>query len=229
MRRVIEPELMTEESQVEAYSKADFATSDKSFCLDLYQYLVAIRRLPSSGSLIVDLGCGPGNISQRVSTLWPEADVVGVDGSELMIDAANRRMSRFLIGRQRLSYHCLNILELGNGSNGFARNAELVLSNSLLHHLHNPNDLWRTIFEIAKPGSVVFHRDLRRPISREKAIEIQLRYMPEAPSVLIRDFLASLHAAFTVEEVRAQLEFAKLDYLQVIEVNDRYLQVFGIV
>ena len=218
---------MCEASQVEAYSKADFATSDQSFCLDLYQYLVASERLLSSGSLIVDLGCGPGNISERVSRLWPEADVLGVDGSELMIDEANRRMRRSYRDKQRLSYHCLNIFELANGTIDFGSTAELVLSNSLLHHLHNPQDLWRTIFKIAQPGTVLFHRDLRRPTSKDQAIEIQRRHMPEAPSVLIRDFLASLHAAFTVDEVKAQLEFARLDHLQVIEVKDRYLEVFG--
>ena len=51
--------------------------------------------------------------------------------------------------------------------------------------------------------------------------------MQEAPSILIRDYLASLHAAFTLEEVQSQLVHAGLDHLHVIEVEDRYLDVFG--
>jgi len=46
--------------------------------------------------------------------------------------------------------------------------------------------------------------------------------------VLRHDYLASLHAAFTAAEVRLQLQHAGLDQaLQVNEVDDRYLEVWG--
>ena len=42
------------------------------------------------------------------------------------------------------------------------------------------------------------------------------------------DYEASLHAAFTVAEVRQQLADAGLDaQLQVAELDDRYLEVWG--
>ena len=51
--------------------------------------------------------------------------------------------------------------------------------------------------------------------------------MHNAQSILIRDYLASLHAAFTIEEVQLQLHRAGLDDLKVLEIDDRYLEVFG--
>jgi hypothetical protein len=46
--------------------------------------------------------------------------------------------------------------------------------------------------------------------------------------VLQRDYLASLHAAFTPEEVQQQLQEAGLaDQLQVAALEDRYLEVWG--
>lgn len=38
--------------------------------------------------LIVDLGCGPGNLTQTLADRWPEAHVIGVDHSEQMLAEA---------------------------------------------------------------------------------------------------------------------------------------------
>jgi trans-aconitate 2-methyltransferase len=38
---------------------------------------------------IVDLGCGPGNLTAAIADRWPEADVVGIDQSPAMIAAAH--------------------------------------------------------------------------------------------------------------------------------------------
>ena len=39
---------------------------------------------------------------------------------------------------------------------------------------------------------------------------------------------ASLHASFTVEEIRYQLDIAGLSCLEVFEVNERYVEIVGI-
>ncbi|MCD4532546.1 trans-aconitate 2-methyltransferase [Nocardioides sp. cx-169] len=39
-------------------------------------------------SRVVDLGCGPGNLTALLAQRWPEAEVVGVDSSEEMVRAA---------------------------------------------------------------------------------------------------------------------------------------------
>ncbi len=37
---------------------------------------------------VVDLGCGPGNLTARLAARWPEADIEGVDSSGEMLQAA---------------------------------------------------------------------------------------------------------------------------------------------
>ncbi len=40
---------------------------------------------------VVDLGCGPGDLTDALAHRWPRATVRGIDASEDMIDAARRR------------------------------------------------------------------------------------------------------------------------------------------
>ena len=39
---------------------------------------------------VVDLGCGPGNVSVFLKQRWPGADVLGIDGSAAMLEKARR-------------------------------------------------------------------------------------------------------------------------------------------
>src|SRR3954451_10909953 len=40
--------------------------------------------------LVVDLGCGPGELTLGLAQRWPEARIVGVDSSPEMLDRARR-------------------------------------------------------------------------------------------------------------------------------------------
>ena len=103
-----------------------------------------------------------------------------------------------------------------------------MVSNSLLHHLNDPSVFWKALRCLTSKGTVHFHRDLRRPSTVSKAIALQKTYLPAAPEVLLKDYISSLYAAFTVEEVEDQIKSQGLDQLNVYELEDRYLEVVGI-
>ncbi len=228
VKRVTEPELMDDPMQVEIYACADFSEGDKSFLSSIEQCLIDAHKTVDIGTTFVDLGCGPGNITDLIARRWPKARVIGVDGSEFMLSAARRRQSQLPFSLSGLSYRCLEIRDLGNKSTFFDLSADVLVSNSLLHHLHDPSHLWKAVKSIANQGAIVLHRDLRRPFNPNEAVLLQEKYLPNAPEVLIRDYLASLHAAFTIDEVRIQLDNIGLERFKVRELDDRYLEVIGI-
>jgi trans-aconitate 2-methyltransferase len=218
MNRTPEPELMEGLEQAQAYAAANFAAGDQA----LIERLAAL--FPQGlGERLVDLGCGPGNISFRLAERYSGAAVLGIDGAAAMLAPALQRLAEqpLLEGRLRFEQRCLPAADLPGGYTA-------VVSNSLLHHLHDPQVLWRSVVQLAGPGACVYIKDLRRPASAQAALELQRFYLADAPAVLQHDYVASLHAAFTPEEVALQLQEAGLaDQLHVAALEDRYLEVWG--
>ena len=218
MQRTPEPELMTGEDQVLAYAAADFSAGDQALVERLLELFPA-----GLGDALLDLGCGPGNISFLLARQFTAAQVVGVDGAAAMLRLAGQALASEPALQQRLRFEqrCLP-------DPGLAGGYSAVVTNSLLHHLHDPQVLWQALPQLGVPGACVYAKDLRRPASAEAAIHLQRRYLGDAPDVLQHDYLASLHAAFTPAEVAQQLEQAGLaGQLQVAALEDRYLEVWG--
>ena len=94
MDREPEPELMNKKSQVKAYCAADFSLGENNLIKFISNYLKINNINLSKNDLIVDLGCGPGNISEKLSERWPEVNVLGIDGSKEMIREAESRIFR---------------------------------------------------------------------------------------------------------------------------------------
>ncbi len=48
-----------------------------------------LARIPATApGQVVDLGCGPGNVTAILAARWPGADILGVDGSAAMLEKA---------------------------------------------------------------------------------------------------------------------------------------------
>ncbi len=218
MDRIPEPELMDDEAQAKAYAQADFSEANSLF-VQLFQAGFPHARLAGS---VLDLGCGPADIPLRLARLHPRVRFDAVDGSEAMlVHARSAWLAAGLTGRVRLIQGLLPQLSLP------AHHYQAVLSNSLLHHLHDPSVLWRVIKACARKGAPALIMDLMRPESEERVDWLVATYAADASEVLRRDFRASLLAAYRPEEVREQLVAEGLDGLQVRVVSDRHLAVIG--
>ncbi len=219
MQRVPEPELMRTEAQARAYARADFDAAHSA-----YPRLFAERfpEAPSSAR-VLDLGCGPCDVTARFARAYPGWRFDAVDGSAAML-----RQARLVLARQPEAARRIRLLE-GRipGVRLPARAYDVILASSFLHHLHEPQDLWGMVRRYSQVGTLVFVADLRRPGSRARARALTRRYARGEPAVLQRDFFNSLLAAFTPAEVRAQLRAAGLTELEVEPIGNRHLIVFG--
>ena len=222
MERICEPELMQDVLQTEAYAAADFSSSDRAV-LGRVEALLGDRGQGDGGGLsFVDLGCGPGNITFLLARRWPEASVLGLDGSDAMLRIAERRRRADPAASRHLRF-----LQRRLPSPQLEGPCSAVISNSLLHHLHDPRVFWRSVRQLSGPATHVYVRDLRRPASQGELQDLVRRHTDSAPEVLRRDYAHSLRAAFTRSEVLDQLEAAGFDGLEVREVDDRYLEIQG--
>lgn len=218
MERIPEPELMDDLEQARAYAEADFEEPNRLF-VDLFR-----TRFPDweGQGAILDLGCGPGDIALRLARAYPACDVTGLDGSEAMLKFARQALSGSgLEDRVRFVRGMLPGAQLPRPR------YQAVISNSLLHHLHDPDVLWSTIREVAGPDAPVLVMDLMRPGSPARAERIVETYAADEPPVLKTDFRNSLLAAFRQDEVEEQIARAGLGNLRVESVSDRHLAIWG--
>jgi SAM-dependent methyltransferase len=209
---------MDEAEQARAYAMADFAEPNERFVRCFEDEYPGLRT-----GAVLDLGCGPGDIVLRLASRRPGLTVHGIDGSEAMLRFASERLR----AAPELGGRVQFITGVLPGAALPLPGYDAVISNSLLHHLHDPGVFWRAVREAGVPGAAVLVMDLFRPDSVSTAEAIVAQYAGSEPEVLQRDFLASLCAAFEPGEVREQLHQHGLGTLQVRTVSDRHLLVTG--
>jgi trans-aconitate methyltransferase len=220
VKRAPEEELMDLPAHAEAYAKADFSDPNSRFVALFSEKFPAF-----DGKRILDLGCGPADITMRLAGRYPKAKVVGVDGADAMLEIANKAIFRQSFLANRIEVRKWHI---GGQENPLCADVfPAVVSNSLLHHMRDPLDLWRAIRACAALGAAVLVMDLIRPQSVSEAKQIVEKYASSEPDVLRGDFLNSLLAAYRPAEITEQLALAGMDFLQIDVVSDRHLIVFG--
>jgi cyclopropane fatty-acyl-phospholipid synthase-like methyltransferase len=218
MDRTLEPELMDDPVQAEAYARADFAEVNQGFVDRFREYFPDF-----SEGRVLDLGCGPADITIRFAKVYPACHIVGVDASAPMIQFGEHAVRQAGLV-DRITFKCERYDAVAG-----ANITEAVISNSLLHHLPNPLQFWHKLRQFVKPGSPVLVMDLLRPDSPEEAQAIVDRYAAGESEILRRDFYNSLLASFTEDEVTSQLARMNLTRLIIDVPDDRHWVVGGVI
>jgi len=219
-RRIPEEELMNVPRNAQAYAGADFSEPNNKFVA-----LFAEKFPAFGGETILDLGCGPADITIRFALHYPQAAIIGADGADAMLDMAKQAIHRHESLANRVEVQKWHI---GREKNPLRLKAfDALVSNSLLHHMDDPLDLWRAIRGCAAANAAVLVMDLIRPSSLTEAKNIVEKYAASEPDVLRTDFLNSLRAAYRPAEIRQQLIASDMEQLSIEIVSDRHLVVFG--
>jgi trans-aconitate 2-methyltransferase len=91
--------------------------------------------------VVLDLGCGAGQVTERLVALVPAGRVVGVDASVAMLDAARARLG---------SQVELVLADLRTFT--YPQQADVVFSTAALHWVPDHPALWRRVHAMLRPG-----------------------------------------------------------------------------
>lgn len=214
---------MSDDAEVRAYEAANFGDVDGPYVQRLLQLLRRRRNasLRQCRYLILDLGTGPADIPLRIARALPQSRIIALDASAEMLARAGARLRREKIPRRRVALVRADAKRLPFSDAAF----DVVLSNSLLHHLRRPRAFWSEVRRVAKPRAVILVQDLFRPASRAAARALVLKHAGHEPKLLQQLFYQSLLAAFRPAEVRRQLRNTHLTGLRIRVMDDRHLLI----
>jgi ubiquinone/menaquinone biosynthesis C-methylase UbiE len=218
--RTLEPEVMDTEAEARDYDAMDHAEVNGRFVGDLLAFRAQVLD-------VLDVGTGTARIPIELCVRAPEARVVGIDLSDHMLAVARENVARARLG-ERISLEKRDAKGAGWPDGRF----EVVLSNTILHHIPEPADLIREMWRLTAPGGAIFLRDLVRPrsITEVQALVQKHGGQPASgdPIVVasharqIELFDASLQAALTLEEVRAIVKDVGIPVSAVTMTSDRH-------
>ena len=229
MERIPEPELMETREQVLAYVEADFSKGEYEFIDFINAYLKFNKINLSDKDLIIDLGCGPGNITEKVSLKWPEVNVLGIDGSNEMINEARSRKNLCKNKQyfKNISYFCADIKSIELNKFTSNRNLTLLISNSLIHHITSIDEFFDCISNLSMKETINFHKDLRRPKDKKTALKLREKCNQIYNITLTNDYYASLKASYKINELKKVILRRNFNSLDVIEDGNDYLILYG--
>ena len=210
MQRVTEPEVMDSPQEAIEYDAMDFLEVNTAFAQ------LAVELGPRAG-LILDAGTGPARIPILMVQQRPQWQVIGIDLAQSMLEVGQKNIEQSGLQSQ-IQLELVDAKQLPYPDAHF----DMVVSNSLVHHLPHPLPFLRELKRVLKPNGGILLRDLMRPDSLETLeaiVEREAGDCNERQKGLFRD---SLHAAFTLEEVQDLLQQAGLIGIKVYASSDRH-------
>ncbi len=165
----------------------------------------AVMSLPviHPGDTVLDLACGPANQLTHFARLNPEANFIGIDASAGMLELARATLAQNRIDNVSLQHGTITDL-----SDIDTASIDCVICTMSLHHLPDTNALHTTMKEIhriLKPNGGIYLADFGR-LKRDATQHYFAHDRSELQSqTFTEDFLNSMRAAFSVEELKSAL------------------------
>ena len=189
MQRVLEPEVMDTLEEAVDYDRMNFTEVNNNFAKR------AIELSPKSG-LVLDTGTGTARIPILICQQCEHLQITGIDMAENMLNIGTKNVEQAGLSKQ-ISLEFVDAKNLPYSDRKF----DMVISNSIVHHLPDPLPFFQEIKRVLKPNGAIFIRDLIRPVNEEKMnilVETISTEYDDHQKMLFRD---SLHARITLDEI----------------------------
>lgn len=105
-----------------------------------------LERLPLAGEeVVLDAGCGSGRVTRMLLERLPRGRVVGVDGSQAMVEEARKNLAEW---SDRVELGAADLLQLE-----LEKPVDAVFSNATFHWIRDHDLLFRRLRAAMKPGT----------------------------------------------------------------------------
>lgn len=195
LTRVLEPEVMDSKAAAEAYDQMDHSVVNQRFVADL---LAELDRTNATSKMktVLDVGTGNGAIVVELLRQRPQLKVTGIDLALSMLEIAQRHVQQAGFAPQ-VDFLCIDAKAIPSHLPPF----DIVMSNSIVHHIPEPQTVMREMWKAVRPGGLLFVRDLFRPNDQPELDRLVALYAGSEPPDAQLMFRESLHAALTLAEV----------------------------
>lgn len=190
--RILEPEVMDTDQEAIEYNTMDHSAVNRAFVDDLL-------RLVSTGTRVLDVGTGTALIPLELCSRGKQWHVVAVDLAKAMLDVAAKNVAAARL-EQAIELKLVDAKRLPFQDGEFP----VVMSNSIIHHIPDPADCLEEMARVVSPkGGLLFVRDLLRPTDDRQLQHFVQTYAGDSDAHQQKMFAESLHAALTLDEMRA--------------------------
>lgn len=210
MQRILEPEVMDSAEEAVEYDAMDFTEVNTAFAKRAIE-------LASTSAIVLDAGTGTARIPILICQQRPQWHITGIDMAKSMIEIGRKNVDKAGL-QQHITLELADAKRLPYRDEQF----DMVISNSLIHHLPEPLPFLQEIKRVMNRDGAILLRDLIRPESAEiinNLVDSIGEEYDEHQKKLFRD---SLYAAFTLDEVKALIQQAGLPDVNVYQSSDRH-------
>ncbi|ABA20519.1 UbiE/COQ5 methyltransferase [Trichormus variabilis ATCC 29413] len=211
MQRQLEPEVMDSWEEASEYDAMDFTEVNNAFAEE------AVACGPSEHGLVLDAGTGTARIPVLICQKRPRWQLVAIDMAENMLQIATQHVQQSGL-QEHIRLELVDAKRLPYEDGIF----DLVVSNSLVHHLPDPLPFFAEIKRVCKPQGGIFIRDLFRPEDEATMNAVVASIGNEYDDYQKKLFRDSLHAALTLDEVNQLIITAGLTGVEIYQSSDRH-------
>jgi ubiquinone/menaquinone biosynthesis C-methylase UbiE len=210
LQRVLEPEVMDSAEEAHDYDTMDHSHVNQLFVTDLLQLHDEFER-------ILDLGTGTAQIPIELCKRQLQVHVVAIDLAEHMLSVGRHNVAKAGF-EERIQLQRCDAKKMPFADGAF----DGVMSNSIVHHIPEPAAVFAEMARVVKPGGFLFVRDLLRPEDEKILQRLVQTYAGDANAHQQKMFADSLHAALTLDDVRAIVAGLGFTSASVQQTSDRH-------
>lgn len=213
LHRILEPEVMDTAQDAREYDEMDFRAVNTLFAKET----VRIATRSFGAGRILDLGTGTARIPIFIAQRLKHARITAIDLSKEMLKLGSVNVQRARL-QKRIRLRCCDAKSLPDAAHAF----DLVISNSIVHHIPKPLVVFQQIARAAKPTAGLLIKDLLRPNTLREWKKLVQAYAGDCNDYQRKLFADSLRAALSLREVQALARQARLENATIQQVSDRH-------